>query len=116
MISFSLSRHDGIWRFSRLAQLMLGTAITVLISMTDVNASPADDIKAVAALDTQYQNAVKREQCRDDGSDSGRRFRFGNWPRQSVWQRRTAEGSEREASDLSAPRGGSGFPKGASMG
>ena len=38
---------------------MLGTAITVLISMTDVNASPADDIKAVAALDTQYQNAVK---------------------------------------------------------
>ena len=51
---------------------MLGTAITVLISMTDVNASPADDIKAVAGLDTQYQNAVKR----------------------------TAEGSEREASDL----------------
>jgi len=38
---------------------MLGTAIAVLISMTDVNASSADDIKAVAALDTQYQNAVK---------------------------------------------------------
>jgi ketosteroid isomerase-like protein len=59
MISFSLSRHDGIWRFSRLAQLMLGTAIAVLISMTDVNASSADDTKAVAVLDTQYQNAVK---------------------------------------------------------
>src|SRR5712691_7157170 len=59
MISFILSRYDRIWRFSRLAQLMLGIAIAVLISMTGVNASSADDIKAVAALDTQYQNAVK---------------------------------------------------------
>jgi ketosteroid isomerase-like protein len=38
---------------------MLGIAIAVLISVADVNASSADDIKAVAALDTQYQNAVK---------------------------------------------------------
>src|SRR5437762_1116496 len=60
MISFIVCRHDRIWRFARLVELMLGTAIAVLISMTDVNASSADDIKAVAALDTQYQNAVKK--------------------------------------------------------
>src|SRR5260370_42369560 len=59
MISFILPRHDRIWQFSRVAQLMLGIAIAVLISVADLNASSADDIKAVAALDTQYQNAVK---------------------------------------------------------
>jgi ketosteroid isomerase-like protein len=59
MISFVLSRHDRIWRFSRLAQLMLATAIAVLVSTTKVNASSTDDAKTVAALDTQYQAAVK---------------------------------------------------------
>jgi ketosteroid isomerase-like protein len=38
---------------------MVATAIAVLISTTKVNASSADDAKTVAALDTQYQAAVK---------------------------------------------------------
>lgn len=38
---------------------MMATAIAVLISTTKVNASSADDAKTVAALDTQYQAAVK---------------------------------------------------------
>ena len=59
MISFILSRHDRIWQFSRLAQLMLATAIAVLIAPTMQIGSSADDAKAVAALDTQYQAAVK---------------------------------------------------------
>jgi ketosteroid isomerase-like protein len=59
MISFILSRPDRIRPSSGLAQLMVATAITVLISTTKVNASSADDAKTVAALDTQYQAAVK---------------------------------------------------------
>lgn len=59
MISFILSRPDRIWPPSGLAQLMVATAIAVLISTTKVNASSADDAKTVAALDTQYQAAVK---------------------------------------------------------
>ena len=38
---------------------MVATAIGVLISTTNVSASSADDAKTVAALDTQYQAAVK---------------------------------------------------------
>jgi ketosteroid isomerase-like protein len=38
---------------------MLATTIAVLVSTTKVNASSADDAKIVAALDTQYQAAVK---------------------------------------------------------
>jgi len=59
MISFILSGPDRIWPSSGLAQLMVATAIAVLISTTKVNASSADDAKTVAALDTQYQVAVK---------------------------------------------------------
>jgi ketosteroid isomerase-like protein len=59
MISFILSGPDRIWPSSGLAHLMVATAIAVLISTTKVNASSADDAKTVAALDTQYQAAVK---------------------------------------------------------
>jgi len=38
---------------------MLASAIAVLVSTTEVNASSADDANTVAALDTQYQAAVK---------------------------------------------------------
>ena len=38
---------------------MLASAIAVLVSTTEVNASSADDAKTVAVLDTQYQAAVK---------------------------------------------------------
>ena len=38
---------------------MLASAIAVLVSTTEVNASSADDANTVAALDLQYQAAVK---------------------------------------------------------
>ncbi len=38
---------------------MLASAIAVLVSTTEVNASSADDANTVAALDTKYQAAVK---------------------------------------------------------
>jgi ketosteroid isomerase-like protein len=60
MIPFISIDHRVSRRFSPLAILLiLATALIILTARDEVSASSADDAKTVAALDTQYQAAVK---------------------------------------------------------
>jgi hypothetical protein len=49
-----------------------------------LNASPEEDAKAVAALDTKYQAAVKTNDAIDMDQIFGGRLRVGNWAWQSL--------------------------------
>jgi hypothetical protein len=59
MISSLLSHYAHVQQCSKSKPLVLPIAALVLIAPVKANASPGDDAKAVAALDTQYQAAVK---------------------------------------------------------
>jgi len=60
MIPFISIDHRVSQRLSPLAILLiLATATIILTARDEVSASSADDAKSVAALDTQYQAAVK---------------------------------------------------------
>jgi ketosteroid isomerase-like protein len=59
MISGLLSHYAQVQQCSKSTPLVLAIAALVLIAPAKANASPGDDAKAVAALDTQYQAAVK---------------------------------------------------------
>jgi ketosteroid isomerase-like protein len=58
MIRF-LSKHDFVKVLSKFLKLILLIAVLSLVSATKLNASPDEDAKTVAALDTKYQAAVK---------------------------------------------------------
>ena len=57
----SLISHNRLFisRLSACAKLMLITVVFPLVSPATLNASPEEDAKTVAALDTKYQAAVK---------------------------------------------------------
>jgi ketosteroid isomerase-like protein len=59
MISSLLSHYTHVEQCSKSTLLVLAIAALVLIAPAKANAFPGDDAKAVAALDTQYQAAVK---------------------------------------------------------
>jgi ketosteroid isomerase-like protein len=59
MTSSLLSDYAHAQQCSKSTPLVLAIAALVLIAPAKANASPGDDAKAVAALDTQYQAAVK---------------------------------------------------------
>jgi ketosteroid isomerase-like protein len=57
----SLISHNRlfIWRLSVCAKLILMITVLALATTSKLNGSPEEDAKAVAALDTKYQAAVK---------------------------------------------------------
>jgi ketosteroid isomerase-like protein len=59
MISSLLCHYAHVQQCSKSTLLVLAIAALVLIAPAKANAFPGDDVKAVAALDTQYQAAVK---------------------------------------------------------
>ena len=59
MTSFASYTHDPIRALAGYGKLILMISAVLLASRTHLNASPEDDAKTVAALDTKYQAAVK---------------------------------------------------------
>ena len=59
MTSFALHRRDLIQVLFGYGKLFLMIIVLPLGAATDLNASPEEDAKTVAALDTKYQAAVK---------------------------------------------------------
>lgn len=59
MISFTSHMRDLIQAVSGYGNLILIVIALALGAATDLNASLEEDVKAVAALDTKYQAAVK---------------------------------------------------------
>jgi ketosteroid isomerase-like protein len=59
MTSFILPKRHVIQRLSQCAKLILLIAVAPLTTPGKLSASPEEDAKTVAALDTKYQAAVK---------------------------------------------------------
>jgi len=59
MTSFTLRRRDLIQMLSTYGKMILMISALSLSTATELNASSEEDAKAVAALDTKYQAAVK---------------------------------------------------------
>jgi ketosteroid isomerase-like protein len=58
-MTWLLPKHDFVQILSRLSKLIFVSTVLSLVTTSKLNASPEEDAKAVAALDTKYQAAVK---------------------------------------------------------
>jgi uncharacterized protein (TIGR02246 family) len=58
-MTWLLSKHDFVQVLSRFSKLILISTVLSLVTTSKLNASPEEDAKAVAALDTKYQAADK---------------------------------------------------------
>jgi len=77
MTSFTPHTRDLIQVLSGYGKLILMIiALSFGTATNDLNASPEEDVKTVAALDTKYQAAVKSNDAATMESDFSRRLRF----------------------------------------